>query len=449
MADERKPEKAMAGMLKRPNAWPRAAGGAACPDASTLAAYFERSLTATETAQCESHFSSCALCQEQLAALVRSEPAAAAKPAADRKPTFALAWSWRWMAPVGAAVVVLVFVLSFKTLYAPVQSPMGTDLMVRREPANQPPAASAPQQSAAATAEKSKTLATAPAPKALSSAAENIGKMAVDETKLRKEMAPGVAGRAGQELKDRSALVAGSGAGAIAGQPIGKPAEEEKNIPAMESRVVGAQAEAAKAQVRPNVVDRLQAAPAAAAPEQAKKEQQVVVEAGAQALAAPAPSQLPASKPAAARKEGATGQKAAADAQFAVGEVQQARSNLRAAPEELVVSTPKSGVLWRIKNFVHIERTQDGGKTWVLQKNPTQENILAASAASETVCWAGGSNGVLLRTTDGGENWEQMHSPTKNAIVSLKAGDQLVVTVVSADGHTYETRDAGAHWRAL
>src|SRR5580704_12177843 len=44
----------------------------ACPDPEILAAYSERSLDADETARFELHFSHCARCREQLAAMVRS-----------------------------------------------------------------------------------------------------------------------------------------------------------------------------------------------------------------------------------------------------------------------------------------------------------------------------------------------------------------------------------------
>lgn len=448
MADDHKPEKAMAGMLKRQNVWP-APSGEACPDASTLAAYFERALAASETVQWELHFSTCARCQEQLAAMVSSEPPAA-KPAADRKPAFALAWSWRWMAPVGAAAVVLIFVLSYNTLYAPLQSPKSADLIVNRGPATQSPSAAEPQKPAEATAEKSETAAAAPVQKTLATADQAKAKLAVDEVKSKKDLADKEADRSGQEFRTPNLSaggVSGGVTGAIASQPMAAPARDEKAAVAAQNQVVIAQAEAPKAQARASELDRAQLPKANAAPEKANQQaEQVTVEARAQAANAQAPS---ANKQAALRKEGMTEQRARADILQVAPAAPASLADLRAASEELVVSTPKSGVLWRFKDAGKIERTQDGGKTWSPQKNPTQENILAAAAPSETVCWAGGSNGLLLRTMDGGETWAQMPSPTKYAIVSLKASDHIAVTVLSADGHRYETRDAGAHWRPL
>jgi photosynthesis system II assembly factor YCF48-like protein len=444
VADEHKPEKAMAGMLKRQNVWP-AVSGEACPDASRLAAYFERTLTAPETAQCEAHFSVCARCQEQLAAMMRAEPASAAKPSEDRKSALHWVWNWRWLAPVGAAVVVLAFIVSYKALQAPVESPTSSVLMAKRDATT-----AAPQAAKVTSAEKSENAATASKPKSPAPPIQDKGKVAGDEKKLKKEMASGSAGRTEPGVKDKNAFAIGGGAvGGMAGAIAG-PAEPQRNIPAMENRVVVAQSDIAKSQIRANEMDRAQAPQANAPPETAKKQgEQVTVEAGARAMSAPATSQLPANKRAVLHKEEAADQKSAADAVQKLRAAPQARLDLRAAPEELVISTPKTGVLWRFKDFVRIERTQDGGKTWTAQENPTKESILTAVAPSESVCWAGGSNGVLLRTTDGGDTWELMPSPTKRAIVSLTSTDQLSVIVTSADGHKFETRDAGLHWRAL
>src|SRR5713226_8724399 len=54
-------------------------GGAECPEAHLLAAYAERALSASEAAQWDEHFSTCAHCQEVLAAFARGEEALAAE----------------------------------------------------------------------------------------------------------------------------------------------------------------------------------------------------------------------------------------------------------------------------------------------------------------------------------------------------------------------------------
>ena len=54
----------------------RVPGGVDCPDGAMLAAYGERSLSVSERAHCEEHFSNCARCQGVLAAIARAQAAA-------------------------------------------------------------------------------------------------------------------------------------------------------------------------------------------------------------------------------------------------------------------------------------------------------------------------------------------------------------------------------------
>ncbi len=64
-------DKAMDGLLRR-NLARDADQALVCPEPEVLAAYFERSLDADETETYELHFSQCARCREQLAAMARA-----------------------------------------------------------------------------------------------------------------------------------------------------------------------------------------------------------------------------------------------------------------------------------------------------------------------------------------------------------------------------------------
>ncbi len=103
----RERDDAMAGLLKRHLAGDAGAGNG-CPGPDILAAYFERSLDADETAHVELHLSECARCREQLAALGRAEEAAAtpAVQAPRHQPRASWIWDWRWLAPVAAVLVI-------------------------------------------------------------------------------------------------------------------------------------------------------------------------------------------------------------------------------------------------------------------------------------------------------------------------------------------------------
>ena len=104
----REEDKAMAGLLRRTLA--SDAIGAAhkdCPAPEVLAAYFDRSLDADETAGYDLHFSQCSRCREQLAAMARASGVdAGEKKAANR-------WNWlrtRWLMPTAAAFAVLALI---------------------------------------------------------------------------------------------------------------------------------------------------------------------------------------------------------------------------------------------------------------------------------------------------------------------------------------------------
>ena len=95
-------------MLRRSLAHDSGAGaGDACPDPEILAAYFEQSLDPEEAARYELHFSQCARCREQLAAMDRAgELAGAGAAAAESSPHWAWLWDWRMLAPVAAALLI-------------------------------------------------------------------------------------------------------------------------------------------------------------------------------------------------------------------------------------------------------------------------------------------------------------------------------------------------------
>jgi hypothetical protein len=449
VADEQKPDKAMAGMLKRKSVWPPASTGEVCPDAATLAAYFDRSLTAAEISQCESHFSACLHCQEQLAALARSEPASVAAPAVEKRPAISWLWDWRWMAPVGAAVVALVFFVSYKTIYVPAGPPQGGELMAKREPATQVPAAAEPQKSAVSIPGKSDAAADAGAKtKSLSVPRNEKTHSELDELQRKNVTAASESARAAQTLKDKGERSAEGASGLVTGRAVSKPADEEKQFAAAENRVV---AQPMAPTVAAAIPAGAQAAPAqggVAGVLSVQKQDRAIAAADTKEPAATAPPEAMAQKQAALKKESAADPQDAAPGRYALQTAPQSASKLRAAPSEFIVTTPNAKVLWRFGSAGRIERSRDAGKTWETQISPVQESFLSGSAPSESICWVSGSNGMLMRTTDGGENWERILAPTKGDIIFVKASDQLNVTLIGADGRTYETRDAGAHWRA-
>src|ERR1700722_1297136 len=110
-------DKVMAGLLRRTLASspkPGVASGVGdasgsrgddCPTADILAAYYEHSLDADESSCYELHFSQCALCREQLAAMARAEE----MPHPQPKASWAWLWNPYWLAPALAVLTLAIF----------------------------------------------------------------------------------------------------------------------------------------------------------------------------------------------------------------------------------------------------------------------------------------------------------------------------------------------------
>src|SRR4029077_84841 len=130
-----------------------------CPEPEVLAAYYDRALEPEEAARAEAHFSDCASCRAQLAALVRSD-------VPERKARgFAWLWGWRLLVPAAAlGVTVLAVWIAVRTPLHPPQQvaevkaiPAVTPKTAENPPPPPPPAGNAAQSPAApGTAEQRK-----------------------------------------------------------------------------------------------------------------------------------------------------------------------------------------------------------------------------------------------------------------------------------------------------
>jgi photosystem II stability/assembly factor-like uncharacterized protein len=120
-----------------------------------------------------------------------------------------------------------------------------------------------------------------------------------------------------------------------------------------------------------------------------------------------------------------------------------------------VLKAPSGSTLWRAGTGGSIERSTDGGRTWVFQVSPQQEDWLAGAAVSDTVCWLAGRHGAIARTVDG-EHWERIAPPTpagSNTALpdwtSVTALDSQTATITASDGRRFTTADGGKTWRPL
>lgn len=442
-------DKAMDGLLRRSLARGQGAGDP-CPEPDILAAYFERALDADEMASHELHFSRCARCREHLALMLRGETvveipvgqelavAAAATPqtmsastatsAADSRNRAGIrVLDWRWLAPVAAAIVVVVFVyLRDTSRMASLRAPSAEVAMSRHADVPQPGVAD------------TQSGAQPPKPLPAASSAEQI--------QLPKMTESGAAKPAPKSDKKESDLPSSARAQYELRNDLRKRAEanaatatERTASPEMDASSTGA----TMSQDLAETVEQPVAVPAPPLPSQAK--------AGAIAGAAGVGGPVAQNGTATSTTNTMMGKKTkssktagapAADKLAVSSQLMEAKS------AATVIQTPDAGVQYRIAGGGAVERSQDGGATWQGQVLNSDARILAGAAPSENVCWLVGRAGTILLTTDG-IKWNNISPPTGSDLVGIVATDGSTATVTTADGRRYSTVDGGTTWKLL
>jgi hypothetical protein len=116
----------------------------------------------------------------------------------------------------------------------------------------------------------------------------------------------------------------------------------------------------------------------------------------------------------------------------------------RAASVEVVSPDPR--VRWRVGPGLIVQRSTDGGASWIAQQTGASAELTAGSAPTVDVCWLVGRGGVVLRTTDGGGQWQRVMFPEAADLAAISATTARNATVTLADGRRFTTTDGGAVW---
>ncbi len=419
----RERDDAMAGLLKR-NLAGDAGAGNDCTGPDILAAYFERSLDAGETAHVELHLSECARCREQLAALGRAEEAAAAQ-APRHQPRTAWIWDWRWLAPV-AAVLVLAAVWAMRR-------PALTEI-----------------------AQHATQTATAPPKPAQTSAPEE------KEERPSRLVAPASSAVAGtpEPVSAANTKTRAKSANAESAPPA-KPAAPSENALPAGNLPIPALSPAARDALSKKIV-----APQKSSPEQranarmSSANESVTVESAAPTVAMPQAAPAAGSPTAMGKGGNSIGGGFAAGAvaadsskakqeRVATNGPQAGAEIVATTQEELsasfIVRTPDKSIVWRVGSAGFIERSEDGGLTWNGALPKQNARYAAGSAPSAKVCWLVGNVGVILLTQDGA-NWQTIPPPMQTNFVAVAARDAWSATVTTADGRKFTTANQGESW---
>lgn len=422
----REHEKSMAGLLRRGLQGVRDASGGDCPGANVLASYYERSLSKAETERCEAHFATCARCQEQLAAMVRSEAPSEKRERAEWFRNWRVAW--RWLAPAAAALAVLIVWNALRpSPPGPRESPV--QIAENKVASTAPPAVSAVVERA----ERKKTVPavpqTKPQPRPI------IRSRAVPE---------------GEELQNRAGSRASAPAGRVAGGAVG-------GLSAGAGRAMSASAESPRI-ARPAMdLKKLQALSEAGALKE-KAEADVSAEAKpAVPTIEPAP---PAVASAAQPERAAALQRTESEMKAGVARLQMNPASANAQTMAVlgadaahkakavlrVIASPDPKMFWRVGPGGLIERSSDGEASWQRQKSGVSENLAAGASPATEVCWIVGGAGTVLLTTDGA-HWKKLLAPAAADLAGVEAQDSLQASVTATDGRVFSTTDGGHTWQ--
>jgi hypothetical protein len=424
---------AMAGLLRR-NLAGDAGAGNDCPAPHILAAYFERSLGADETARFELHFSQCARCREQLTALARAnEFPAAARETPRQTADASWLWDWRWLAPV--AVVLLFAVVWFAR--RPVASrfvgqPAGPPLVAMSQPekspmrepllqANVPTPSASPAAKAAPGADKQLSLR----------GAEN--RSAAESSDLKEEKSAKNPSRDARKDVESDAL----SKTANATKRDADDRAENAVVPRGTSESVAVESAAPATAPTPARAPALQPALKA-------KEAPAAGMGGGVAGGVVSAQAVPES--ASARKKQAEGTRSLVQ-QAQTQTVYQSRALALAADNEraAVIQTPDAKVLWRIASGGFVEQSEDGGATWQGQLPTPNAHLVAGSAPGPNICWFVGDDGIILLTKDA-KSWHTIRPPVRADLTAVTAQDASSAIVTAADGRKFTTTNHGKTW---
>jgi len=360
-----------------------------CPDAETLAALADETLTAAARREIEAHVADCHRCQAMTAAMVRAEAPVGVEAAADVP-----AWRRRalnWLVPAAAAATAI----ALWVLVPGQRTPSSTEPISESQIAEAPPLALPPPTSEVITSEPLQIPDDARA----------------DEQTRERNAAP-EAGRATLSAPPPAAAPAAAAPPPPAAAPpppvAAAPAEP---LLKAESPVAGGVAPTPEA--------------SASAP----------ISAGRAADQGRAPA-------AERRNEGALNETVAVQQEQALN--RQAR-----AIASFEVVSPNPRIRWRVGPGLIVQRSADGGATWTTQRSGASAELSAGSAPATEVCWLVGRGGLVLRTTDAGLQWQRVPFPESVDVISITASTARNATVALVDGRRFTTSDGGVRWNAV
>ncbi len=138
----------------------------------------------------------------------------------------------------------------------------------------------------------------------------------------------------------------------------------------------------------------------------------------------------------------------------------------RTAQGPVEIASPEPAFRWRLVAPAGIQRSTDGGVTWISQsqREPglsflggTQKTtaralpsvtLNAGSAPARDICWVVGSEGIVLLSADG-MSWQRRPFSEPVNLTAVRAVDAKAAVVTTEDGRQFSTADGGATWSKI
>ena len=367
----------------------------ACVDGETLAAWTEGHIRGAEADTVERHLSTCARCQQMLAAFARTAPPPVVEVPLWRR------WRLQWLVPIATAATVAAMWVA--------------------TPQEQRDAYVAPR----AASQAARVPESAPVPSDAPAQAPPAGiiqRQDRDANGARENQANG------PERKSVSPPLApvAPAATAATAATAAKREELERRVDDANTSVdfrktQPAPATAAEADTRGRDVAGLRA------------QTESAQTAAPTAAAAPAPQAAPPS--AGEPRERRAGSSAVGGATF------------RQVVAALEIVSPNPLNRWRITGGRQVEHTTDGGARWAAVTLPSTGPLTAGTSPAPSICWIVGRTAAIFLTTDG-SRFVRIPFSEPLDLISVTATDDQRATVTSSDGRTFTTADRGMTWTA-
>jgi len=441
-----------------------------CPDAETLGAYHERTLSLEGMARWKEHIAGCARCQESLALVEQSEGVGAeewenqdvpvsleqlvlpesmrsagvgvqqeetvlkASPVAEAATPIRKAAAhppWRWVVPVGVLAASVIGWVGVKEVRVQQSHPVESVQVAQNRQA--PPQAPAPRYEAGDQLRKQEPSTqnldeemhlqrTAPAPLPQSVGPQASGSIA-------KSIAPQPPAKAAAITKQKDLETSGAGNDALSAQPSPSTGNAARSLVAVTAAPPAPNA-VPSGGLAGGVANRLaQENKKVAAPPSAAETVEVQSQAAAVDTTSASTSTL-------------------SSADIAINGRNVANLVQLAGGDRRYIVAPGEKHAWRVGEAGKIERSTDRGKTWKPQKSGVTVDLMAGSATSDKACWVVGKAGILLLTTDGGKHWKQITSPIRGDLGGIHATDALHASIWDVPNRqSFETSDGGVTWK--